>query len=510
MQLSKALLSTLDPQRIGLPDTSCFTLPEKVLQFGTGVLLRGLPDYFIDKANKQGIFQGRIVLVKSTTQGDAGIFSRQDYLYSTCIRGIEEGKSVSENIVNASVSRLLEASNDWPEILACMQNPELSVIISNTTETGIRLLEESVKGVVPESYPGKLLALLLARFQYFKGNKNAGLIVIPTELLPDNGPLLLDIIEKLARYNALGDEFIGWLHNANHFCSSLVDRIVPGKLAPAALLTFEQELGYEDQAMLMCEPYRLWAIETSDESVKEKLSFYKSDAGVVITADIQRYRELKLRLLNGTHTLSCGLAFLAGYGTVANAMQQPPFREFVRKLMFDAIIPAITGKNISGADAADFARTVTDRFSNPQIEHAWIQITLQYSSKMRLRNMPILQYYLEKNLDVPDAVVLGFAAFLLFMKCRADADGKFYGQTGDLRYPVQDDQAAIFASAWSQHKDTDAVVIAILSNRTLWGMDLSVSENFCSRVATRLRLLADAPAGQFAKTAFPSQQTSIH
>jgi len=61
-------------QGLDIPAAELFSLPEKVLQFGTGVLLRGLPDYFIDKANKQGIFNGRVVIVKSTSQGGTDAF----------------------------------------------------------------------------------------------------------------------------------------------------------------------------------------------------------------------------------------------------------------------------------------------------------------------------------------------------------------------------------------------------------------------------------------------------
>jgi len=65
--------------------------------------------------------------------------------------------------------------------------------------------------------------------------------------------------------------------------------------------------------MIMAEPFCLWAIECADENVKQILSFAQADKRVVITADIEKFRELKLRLLNGTHTFSCGLAFLSGF-----------------------------------------------------------------------------------------------------------------------------------------------------------------------------------------------------
>src|SRR6187549_2306516 len=126
MQLSEQNIKKIKPQPgLIIPEAHLFDLPEKVLQFGTGVLLRGLPDYFIDKANRQGIFNGRIVVVKSTTQGDTDAFATQDNLYTVCVRGIEEGKKVEEMIINSSISRVLSAKDDWKTILQCAHHPAM-------------------------------------------------------------------------------------------------------------------------------------------------------------------------------------------------------------------------------------------------------------------------------------------------------------------------------------------------------------------------------------------------
>src|ERR1700743_2963730 len=101
MNLSIENLDAIKTHGVVRPAASIFDLPEKVLQFGTGVLLRGLPDYFIDKANRQGLFNGRIVVVKSTDGGDSGAFDRQDGLYTLCIRGVEEGKKKEENTITS-------------------------------------------------------------------------------------------------------------------------------------------------------------------------------------------------------------------------------------------------------------------------------------------------------------------------------------------------------------------------------------------------------------------------
>ena len=284
-------------------------LPEKVLQFGTGVLLRALPDFFIDKANKQNIFNGRIVVVKSTTHGNTDSFSIQDNLYTICVKGIEKEKVIDETYINESIGRVLSAAGEWQEILECAKSDQLEIIISNTTEVGLTLLpNDDVYAKPPASFPGKLLAFLYNRFLFFKGDKQRGLIIIPTELIPDNANKLKGILLTLSKQNKLSEEFIEWMMNSNHFCNSLVDRIVPGKLNSADKKIAEEKTGYQDELMIMAEPYRLWAIETGNETVKKKLSFSLCDEGVIIATDISKFRELKLRLLNGTHTLSCGLA----------------------------------------------------------------------------------------------------------------------------------------------------------------------------------------------------------
>ena len=170
----------------GLIPQEKFDLPECVLQFGTGVLLRGLPDYLIDKANRQGIFNGRIVIVKSTDGGDAAAFDRQDNLYTLVTKGIENGVLIEENTICSAISRVLSAKNQWQEVLDCAANPDLTVVISNTTEMGIQLLQDDIRQEPPTSFPGKLLAFLYARYKAFNGDKNKGLVIVPTELIVDN------------------------------------------------------------------------------------------------------------------------------------------------------------------------------------------------------------------------------------------------------------------------------------------------------------------------------------
>lgn len=490
---------------VAWPPAHLFALPEKVLQFGTGVLLRGLPDFMIDAANRQGVFNGRIVVVKSTDGGDLMAFARQDGLYTVAVRGVADGQPVEENVVCASISRVLAASSQWAEVLAVARSPELQVVISNTTEVGIQLVHEAIDLQPPQSFPGKLLAVLYARFRAFDGDQTRGLVIVPTELLPDNGDKLAAIVRELAHYNGLGDDFLGWLDAANDFCNSLVDRIVPGRPDPATDARLQASLGYHDELLTMAEAYALWAI-AGGERVRAVLSFHTVAAGVVIQPDITLFRELKLRLLNGTHTLSYGLAHLLGYATVREALEDENLARFLHHLLLVDLLPAIPYLTDEAAGQR-FGRQVLDRFRNPYLEHRWLAIAVQGSAKMQLRNVPTLLHYYARHQAVPQYVALGFAAYLLFMRNTASAPGLGQGAANGESYPVQDERAGYFADLWARLPPAE-LTATVLRDTALWSHDLSALPGFAEQVSDDLAQLLDvgAPA---TLAAFFSREAAI-
>lgn len=489
MILSQDNLKNIAVPGLIVPDEKLFDLPEKVLQFGTGVLLRGLPDYFIDKANRQGIFNGRVVVVKSTDTGSANEFEQQDSLYTLSIKGIENGQRIEENIICSAISRVLTAGKDWEAIMDFARNPNLQVVISNTTEVGIQLVEDDINNTPPLSFPGKLLAVLHERFNALGGTPESGLVIVPTELIVDNGKKLKAIVLELAERNQTSHDFREWINHHNHFCSSLVDRIVPGKPDAKTLETLESASGYQDDLRIVSEVYSLWAIE-GDEKVKSVLSFYKADKGVVIAPDIEIFRELKLRLLNGTHTLSCAVAFLSGFRTVKNAMDDLSFSDFISQLMIHDIAPAIPYV-IDKDMKHNFAANVLDRFRNPHIEHLWISISAQYSSKMKLRVVPVLQQHYRETSEVPQYIAFGFAAFVRFMKVEKNAKGEYIGTNNGVEYKVTDDNANYFYEAWKK-ENLDDVVDEILSNENLWdGPNLTILPGFKDAVLEKLKAIME-------------------
>ncbi|MGZ8508768.1 MAG: tagaturonate reductase [Chitinophagaceae bacterium] len=496
MKLSQAIINTLNPDHAEIPSAEYFNLPEKVVQFGTGVLLRALPDYYIDKANKQGIFNGRVVVVKSTVGDSVDTFNKQDCLFTHCIRGIEDGRKIEENSINASITRVLSATDDWDSVLHCAADPNIQVVISNTTEVGITRVKDNIHASPPVSFPGKLTAFLFKRYKHFKGDESKGMVIIPTELIPANGTTLKAIVLELALQNDLEPAFINWIVNANTFCNSLVDRIVPGKLPPEEQIEVEQKGGYKDELMIMSEPYGLWAIEPNSERVKETLSFHLADEGVIITPDIHIFRELKLRLLNGSHTFSCGLAHLAGFKTVKQAMDNEVFEAYISRLMMLEIVPSITSDELSSEQAVSFAKRVLDRYRNPFIRHQWLSITLQYTSKMVMRNICLIRKYFERHGSVPGYMALGLAGHLLFMKCEKSADGKYYGKHNGESYPVNDDHAAYFSEKW-RGCTIDQLVETVFCDKDLWGENLTEFPGLVDAVTVKLNKLMKAGSGQF-------------
>lgn len=489
MILNKENLKNISGENVNKPAVELLELPEKVIQFGTGVLLRGLPDYFIDKANRNGEFSGRILVVKSTSQGGADAFSKQDNLYTLCVKGIEDGVNIEENIINSSISRVLSASQDWTEILKAAHNPDMQVVISNTTEVGIVMSEDKLTDNPPQSFPGKLLAFLHERYKAFNGSEESGMVIVPTELISDNADKLKDILLKLSVQNKLSWDFEQWLKTANHFCKTLVDRIVPGKLPVNQQKVIEEQLGYTDELMIMAEPFRLWAIESSSPRVKEILSFEKADKGIFIVPSINKFKELKLRLLNGTHTLSCGLAILSGFNTVKEAMADDVFSDYVASLMKREIATSLD-EDITHQDAIDFASNVIDRFSNPFLEHQWQAITLNFTSKMQMRNMPLIRKYYSLKNEVPPLIALGLSAYILFMNTTKEGD-KYVANVNGKIYPVQDEFAEILYKYW---QTPETAIDNILGDRRLWDKNLNNYPGFNLAIKNYIDLLQNAGA----------------
>ena len=490
MRLSRQNLEFVSAHpTLRIPDNSVFSYPEKVLQFGTGVFLRGLIDYYIDKANNENIFSGRVMLVKSTDAGDLNTFSEQDCLYTLLMKSADKGAVVDDKIICAAVSRVIDANTEWNKILLAAADPEINIIISNTTEIGIVLDEDDlITHKPPASFPGKLLAVLFQRFIEMNGAAGTGFVIIPTELIPDNGLKLKKIVNQLAHKNELSLDFIEWLNSENDFCNSLVDRIVPGKLRAIEQKNIETELGYEDNLMIMAETFGLWAIETTSERTRELLSFSLVNPGIHIVDNIEKFRELKLRLLNGSHNLSCALGVIAGFNTVKEAMENEVFDAYMQRLILGEIAAAILSENISPDDARQFGSSVLERYRNPFIEFEWLSICVQDTSKIKIRAVPVIRQHHAKYGYVPDGISLGFAAYILFMRSVHNPTGQYVGSIDGRSYTITDDFAGNLFEKWQSYKGIE-LVRNVLQDESIWETNLFLLQGFAESVTFYLENL---------------------
>ena len=363
------------------------------------MLLRALCDAAIDAANRAGKHAGRVVVVPGTADGvqRAHALSAQDGLFTLVERGLIGGKPFEQTTLIGSISRALSADAAAPS--------DMRVIISNVSEAGFHR---------DAPFPTRLAAVLHARFTHAP---DAPLFVIPTELVPDNGPRLAGMVDAMTAQHPRA--FRDWLKSRVRFCSSLVDRIVTAP-SPEQHAALEATLGYRDALLTVSEPYAFWAIEADPSELRA--TFPIESAHVVFAPDITFYRERKLRLLNAVHTATAPLALLAGIRTVREATAHPQLGPFMRRLLFDEIIP-VTGLPTDQARA--FAAEVLERFANPWLEHEYRVIATNQEEKFRIRVAPIIvaSFRTRGVAEAPSALVLATVAHLKFIGAPLEALG---------------------------------------------------------------------------------------
>ncbi len=463
------------------------TRPERILQFGEGNFLRAFFDWMVHEMNARGLFDGSVVVVQPIRSGLASVLEEQDGLYTLLLRGVEEGGVVERREVIDSISRAIDPYADWKGFLSCAANPDLRFIVSNTTEAGIAWTDEPEPTErCPEGFPAKLAALLHARYRAVDGDPAKGFIVLPCELIEGNGKALRAAVARHAESWGLGAGFVDWIDRGCRFLDTLVDRIVPGypREEEEAL---RAELGYEDRLMDSGEIFHLWVIE-GDESVARELPLREAGLNVVWTDDARPYRERKVRILNGAHTMTVPVAFLGGKDEVRECVEDPAIRAFMERGVFEEILPGIA---LPRPEKEAFARSVLERFSNPFIRHELLSIALNSVSKFRVRVLPSLLDAVASGRGIPGALAFSLAALIAFHRGGFDGEGAYRGSRGSGSYLIKDEQAVlrVFSSAWASYdmtQDAGALCSAILSDAALWERDLRSVPGLEAEVRARL------------------------
>ncbi|MTI60405.1 MAG: tagaturonate reductase [Firmicutes bacterium] len=467
--------------------------PERVIQFGEGNFLRAFVDWMFHQMNKEGVFKGRAVIVQPIPQGRVSNLNKQDGLYTLFLRGKQDGKVVDQREVMTAVSRGLEAYTQWDEVLKLAENPEIEFVVSNTTEAGIVYSsDDKLDDTPPDSYPGKLTAYLYRRYQFFNGASDKGMLIIPVELIERNGDILREVVIKLADNWKLPEGFKDWIREHNIFVNTLVDRIVTGYPFKEKD-KLEEELGYCDENLDTGEIFHLWIIE-GDESLKEKLPFHKAGLNVRWVDDVTPYRSRKVKILNGAHTSTVPVSYLAGIDLVRDAVDDQLLSDFIKKVIFENIIPTMS---LSVEELEDFSKKILERFANPFIDHKWLDISLNSTSKFKTRVLPSLLEFIEEKEELPDKLVFSLAALITFYKGTEIRDKHLVAYRQQEEYLIKDDMSALefFADLWGRYENNELgiekLAEEVLGHQEFWQQDLNKLPGLTAAVTDYLKKIKE-------------------
>ena len=462
--------------------------PVRILQYGEGNFLRAFVDWIVDILNEKSDFNGSVMQVQPLKQGMGDMINAQNGIYTTVLRGVQNGKPVEEFRKITSVKGCLNpyVEADYEKYMQLAESPDLRFIISNTTEAGIAYHEGDKLEDKPQvSYPGKVCAFLYHRYKAFNGAEDKGIIAIPCELIDKNGDNLKKIVKQYAEEWKLEEGFIRWLDTACDFCNSLVDRIVPGYPRAEADSICER-LGYKDNLLDAAEIFLLWVIECHGKTHEDEFPTQKAGVNVIWTDDVKPYKKRKVRILNGAHTSTVLAAYLAGYDIVMDFMKDDTIRSFMNTVIYDEVIPTL---DLPKEELEDFAAAVNDRFANPYIKHKLLDIALNSCSKFNARCLPSLLGYVEEKGELPKCLTFSLAAFIRFYKGQMN-DGVCTGVRKDgTQYQIRDDADVLtfFAEIWTCN-DADKIAGAALSNTSFWsGKDLTQIPGLKDAVAGYLK-----------------------
>lgn len=401
--------------------------PLRAVQFGGGVFLRGFFDWMLAKANKKEDV-GNVMIVRSRTRGTDPL-AAQNFMYTHVS---QDGNGSSPTLIDC-IEGSIDPVADREGFAVIATAPTLELVVSNTTEAGI-VYEACEKPLdrVPDSFPARLAYLLYLRFSAGL----PGLLILPCELIENNGDVLRDIVLRHARDWALGEDFCNFVKTACSFRDTLVDRIVSG--APGEPI----DLGYEDALINTSEAFHLWVIEGEEDA---RLPFSRMGLNVKWVPALAPYRTLKVRILNGAHTSMIPYALLEGIETVGDCMKDANMRTFLAACLAE-ILPTL---DFDAVEAKAYADEVISRFENPHIRHLCAAISLNSVSKFRVRVLPSIKAYFEKFGTYPAALTYSFSRLIAFYR------------TGTPK-----DDAEVIEKMQRE-------LCEILADETLWGEDLS-------------------------------------
>lgn len=406
---------------------------EKVIQFGEGGFLRGFVDWMLDIANEKTDFNGSVVVVQPIENGLCDTLTAQGCAYTHLCRGVE---GVDQRKIEV-ISRCVKPYGEFDKYMALAENPDFRFIVSNTTEAGIVFSsEDKITDTPAKTFPAKLTQLLYRRYELNLG----GFVFLPCELIENNGTELKKCILSYADLWDLGDGFKSWIEKDNIFTNTLVDRINTGYPKDEKI-----EVGFDDKLVNTSEYFHLWVID-GYEGLFEELPLDKCGLNVILTKELKKYRTIKVRILNGSHTSMIPYALLSGVETVGDCLKDEKMSAHLKACQAEIV----ESLDMDREETENYAAAVMVRFANPYIRHMCQSIALNSVSKFKVRVLPSILEYEKKQGEAPKALLFSFAKLIEFYKKGTPND-----------------------DAVATEKMQKGTVEEILADTSLWGEDLT-------------------------------------
>lgn len=465
----KTIASTSLPARVQQPRYDRQQLRSRIVHFGFGAFHRA----------HQALLTNRVLNEKGGDWGicEISLFSgdvlmsqlrAQDHLFTV----LEKGAEGNQAIVVGAVHECLNAKLDsLAAIIEKFCEPQVAIVSLTITEKGYcidpatgkldmhntRILHDLENPTEPHSAPGILVEALHRR-------RERGLppfTVLSCDNIPDNGHVVKNAVLGMAQKRSA--ELAGWIDAHVSFPGTMVDRIVPAA-TENSLAEITQELGVEDPCAISCEPFIQWVVE--DNFVAGRPEW--EAAGVQMVKDVLPWEQMKLRMLNGSHSFLAYLGYLAGYAHINECMEDASFREAARRVMLNEQAPTL---RITDVDLTAYADSLIDRFANPALQHRTWQIAMDGSQKLPQRMLDGIRVHLERKSAWP-LLALGVAGWIRYV---SGTDER--GDAIDVRDPLSDKiQSIVKASSEAER------VNALLTLSEVFGQDLPHNSVFVDAV----------------------------
>ena len=479
----KNIASTSLPPHVQLPQYDRQQLRSRIVHFGFGAFHRA----------HQALLTNRVL---NANGGDWGIceislFSgdvlmsqlrEQDHLFTV----LEKGADGNQPIVIGAVHECLNAKLDsLAAIIEKFCEPQVAIVSLTITEKGYcidpatgkldtqnaRILHDLENPTEPHSAPGILVEALHRR-------RERGLTpftVLSCDNIPDNGHVVKNAVLGMAQKRS--PELAKWIETHVSFPGTMVDRIVPAA-TEVSLAEITQELGVEDPCAISCEPFIQWVIEDNFVAGRPEWEI----AGVQMVQDVLPWEQMKLRMLNGSHSFLAYLGYLAGFAHVSDCMQDDAFREAARRLMLDEQAPTL---RITDVDLTAYADSLIDRFANPALQHRTWQIAMDGSQKLPQRMLEGVRVHLQRESAWP-LLALGIAGWMRYVSGVDDA-----GNAIDVRDPLSEKIRVLVETSSEKGR-----VKALLALSEIFGSDLPQHAQFVDAITDAYQRIVERGARQ--------------